>query len=256
MDSKKISFGFSKTAKKSNIKGTDTQKNIELIDCIESQTIKIVGYETITLLIFKILYNYSFTLRKAVNTDYVAPLVIPLKQGNKISVHKRQPGKEVENPNDYILTNTTNPEQIIETIEQKAAKEILEELSANLNQEVNELSNLELPLHANELPLDGAKESTMNDYVNIPIAEFGMAMLRGMGFKDDQKKKSSIDIDAGPVLRPKGMGLGADKVVKTSSSSNFVPEEGEILRKIKDSFVKITDGKYRNCYGQVKILHS
>lgn len=189
------------------------------------------------------------------NADYVAPLVIPLKQGNKISVHKRRPEKDVENRNNFLLTNTTNPEQIIETIEQKAAKEIIEELSANSNQEMNELRNLELPLHANELPLEGAKESTMTDYANIPIAEFGLAMLRGMGFKDDTQKKSSNDIDAGPVLRPKGMGLGADKVVKTSSSSIFVPEEGEILRKIKDALVKITDGKYRNCYGQVKILH-
>lgn len=89
------------------------------------------------------------------------------------------------------------------TIEQQVIKELLNE-AKNMDDE-NDGKNgekLTLPTAADKLPLDGAKESTIDDYDEIPITQFGMAMLRGMGLKDEDiiSKKNKE-----PELRPHGM---------------------------------------------------
>lgn len=41
-----------------------------------------------------------------------------------------------------------------------------------------------LPVKEDKLELEGEEESTLEDYEKIPINDFGMAMLRGMGWKE------------------------------------------------------------------------
>lgn len=41
-----------------------------------------------------------------------------------------------------------------------------------------------LPALEDKLTLEGEAESTLDDYENVPINDFGLAMLRGMGWKD------------------------------------------------------------------------
>lgn len=43
---------------------------------------------------------------------------------------------------------------------------------------------LTLPAIKEELVLEGKQESTLDDYENVPISDYGMAMLRGMGWKE------------------------------------------------------------------------
>jgi len=139
-----------------------------------------------------------------------------------------------------------------ESLEQRAARELLS-ASQNNGAEGIDGQKLVLPaVKADELPLDGAKEATLDDYDNIPIQQFGLAMLRGMGWVDPPpKKKGSGPIDDAPFLRPKGMGLGADKALKPKALL-VQPEKNEVLEIKKQAYVRILGGKQKDQYGQIQ----
>lgn len=141
---------------------------------------------------------------------------------------------------------------IQKTLEQQAAHEILNSLKEIQDLEGTGDNGLILPLKADELPLDGAKESTLNDYDNIPISHFGLAMLRGMGWKEEEKKKTKSDptkLDV-PMPRPRGMGLGADKMIKIKPLL-VAPAVNEVLSIKKNACVRMLSGKHKDLYGMV-----
>lgn len=41
-----------------------------------------------------------------------------------------------------------------------------------------------LPAVKDELILEGKEEPTLDDYETVPISDYGMAMLRGMGWRE------------------------------------------------------------------------
>lgn len=100
--------------------------------------------------------------------------------------------------------------------------------------------------------LDGWKEPTIDDYERMPISQFGLAMVKGMGLKDEDIKKSK---SGAPKLRPKGMGLGADKIVKPQKLL-VAPATNEVLTVKKDAFIRILAGKHKDLYGQVNLVRS
>ena len=53
-----------------------------------------------------------------------------------------------------------------------------------------------------------SEQPSADDYEKVPVEEFGMAMLRGMGFKPEDAKVQAIE----PKIRVKGLGLGAEKL--------------------------------------------
>jgi len=79
-----------------------------------------------------------------------------------------------------------------------------------------------------------------------------LAMLRGMGWKVDEgiggfKKQVISTID--PVVRPKGLGLGAAK----PKSNKVETKEGEEKLELKrGAFVQITSGKQIGLYGEIE----
>ena len=150
--------------------------------------------------------------------------------------------------NGDVLVNVKT-EIIEESLDQRAAREIIEELSKK--DETNETKIFALPVSADDLPLEGAKESTLGDYENIPINDFGKAMLRGMGWDEAKEKKAAENIEA-PFVRPKGMGLGADKVIKKQALL-IQPTQSEKLEVKRNACVKILAGKHMNLYGTVSI---
>ena len=103
---------------------------------------------------------------------------------------------------------------------------------------------------------DGPKAdvSTMEDYENVPIEQFGMAMLRGMGFKEGEGiggfKKEVVPI-FDPQVRPKGLGLGASRPKK---NENVAKEGEEKLELKKCAHVKIVSGVNKGLYGEVEGL--
>lgn len=276
----KIKFGFSRIIKKPNLvsqNGESAAKSskIELIEAIEGSAIKITGY------VNKI-GGYRHEANKAIcyfsknpEDEVKSKLAIPMTNDQKTTPisklmeerlkHARRRNIKLELNGDNIKVGTdVNPdvemkqepvavevkqEPIEETLDQQAARELFEDLQAKVVK--TEVKVFEVPMHPDDLPLDGAKESSFDDYDRVPIGDFGKAMLRGMGWKDvegnDESKK--IDLD-GPILRPKGMGLGADKVVKKQALL-IAPNKSETLEIKRHACVKILAGKHKNFYGTV-----
>lgn len=55
------------------------------------------------------------------------------------------------------------------------------------NTEINSVQNtLTLTTNTDKFVAEGKDESTLDDYENIPISEYGLAMLRGMGWSEDK----------------------------------------------------------------------
>ncbi|KAL0821203.1 hypothetical protein ABMA28_005812 [Loxostege sticticalis] len=230
MEGKKISFGFMKTKK---VEKPVIEEKKEFIECMEEKSIKVVGGEEV---------------------KEAAPLVIPMKPNTLVTAERlKQIADEVENALNEpdAPDKPKSPVQQIKTenesLDQMAVRELLEDAKKEVKVEESELT---VPIPKKPV-VEVQKESTLEDYEDVPIQEFGMAMLRGMGWtpsKEQSKYKP-------PQLRPKGLGLGADKVVTVKQKKKVsVNEKGEELTIVKNSFVKITAGKYSGYYGKVVSL--
>lgn len=98
-------------------------------------------------------------------------------------------------------------------------------------------------------------QSTDAEYEQVPIAAFGKALLRGMGWNEATGigKKAKVVAPVAAVLRPKGMGLGADRSLvqqlKAGKASKNKDEE-ELVMKI-GAFCIVTGGKHSDYYGMV-----
>lgn len=181
------------------------------------------------------------------------PLVIPLKENTKttkaLAVLQRLKDT-IEGADDPVPSETIPDAAAIKNQPQTLDERVVHELltganGANADESENQVFTV--PVKADELVLDGAKESTLNDYEDIPITQFGMAMLRGMGLKDEEIKNAKLK---DPELRPKGMGLGADKIAKPQKLL-VAPALNEVLEIKKNAYVKILAGKHKDFYGQV-----
>ncbi|CAH2087436.1 unnamed protein product [Euphydryas editha] len=228
MEGKKISFGFMKTKKEN--KPLVTEKK-EYIDCVEEKSIKVVGGEKI---------------------EEEKPLVIPMKPNTLMTAERlKEIAEKVENFDEAEINNKKLDNEDVpsnETLDQMAVRELLEEAKKD---KVVETPTLVVPINAKPI-IEGQNESTLDDYESVPVQEFGLAMLRGMGWtqsKDQSKYKQ-------PQLRPKGLGLGADKMIKKNQKkkSSKDEEKDENLSIVKNSFVRITSGKYSGYYGKVVSL--
>ncbi|XP_017304772.1 G-patch domain and KOW motifs-containing protein-like, partial [Diaphorina citri] len=208
-EKKTISFGFSKLKAPSKVikpfnKTTSSKSQVnavQYIDCLENQSIKV----------------------KDEILEEKKELVIPLKQANITRIIKKEPDlervevKQELNDNDSKVENISTKDAKVKvevtdqgdanSLDAQARREILESLN-NPDGDENETKVFSLPLTTNA-PKEGEKEPTLDDYENIPIQEFGLAMLRGMGWKPDENKNKNKPMDV--TLRPKGLGLGADK---------------------------------------------
>uniref|UniRef100_A0A182VWJ3 G-patch_2 domain-containing protein n=1 Tax=Anopheles minimus TaxID=112268 RepID=A0A182VWJ3_9DIPT len=179
---------------------------------------------------------------------HAAPLVIaPLK--NERSTERSAKIAIIQQLKQQSLHDSTTKILIggIETLEQRAAREIVAE-TADAIIKKEDSSNIVVPLRPEELPLDGARESTLDDYESVPIEQFGQGMLRGMGWKGDVKKDAE-KIMVGPVPRPKGLGLGADRSVKDGIAPGTAAlAQGEGLVMKCGAPVKITSGRHKGKY--------
>lgn len=192
-----------------------------------------------------------YTFRKHVNDKKEEKLIIPVSsdlhpiEKLKSSRKAKKDVIEVQNQLNEARMINIDPN---ESLEQKAARELMEDFKSKKN--ISKTKIFELPMHPDELPLDGAEESKIEDYEKVPIADYGKALLRGMGWKEDEEKEKVFDV---PVVRPKGLGLGADKVVKKQPLL-IEPAQNEILEIKRNGYVKVLAGKYRNLYGTVSFF--
>nr|NP_650571.2 uncharacterized protein Dmel_CG10324 [Drosophila melanogaster]AAF55349.1 uncharacterized protein Dmel_CG10324 [Drosophila melanogaster]AGW30433.1 FI23980p1 [Drosophila melanogaster] len=244
MEAKKISFGFSKLSKKPNIlpsKQPKEESKVELIKCLEGNEIMPVDekVEAAPLTI------------KMIGMQKTSSALASLMRRRAVLLGEEEPDPEEVTPVAQSIAEVTAGGPT-ESLEQRAARELISAIQNNGAEGLDD-QKLVLPaLSADELPLDGAKEATLDDYDNIPIQQFGLAMLRGMGWVDPPpKKKGSGPIDDAPFLRPKGMGLGADKALKPKALL-VQPEKNEVLEIKKQAYVRILGGKQKDQYGQIQ----
>ena len=162
------------------------------------------------------------------------PLVIPMIKSSdwRTKVNTGDSKSSSSAPNTNGDTKDINGDSKELSLLDEAARELIEQ-AAKENKDWNDRSEDGKPrLDAipsilanggsgaqNEDDADGPKAevSTMEDYENVPIEQFGMAMLRGMGFKEGEGiggfKKEVVPI-FDPQVRPKGLGLGASRPKK------------------------------------------
>ncbi|XP_026532120.1 G-patch domain and KOW motifs-containing protein [Notechis scutatus] len=169
----------------------------------------------------------------------------------------------------------------LNSVDAQAVKELIEESKKSQEQwesgsKVD--SNFAIPLlMVNRVP-DGFEDgdkvdvslrpepSTESDYEEVPVEAYGLAMLKGMGWKAGEGIGRTFKQDVKPAenrLRPKGLGLGADRSAAKDlkpSGSQRPPKPGEEPSKSKDEplglvpggAVFIESGPHKELYGKIE----
>uniref|UniRef100_A0A803K356 G-patch domain and KOW motifs-containing protein n=1 Tax=Xenopus tropicalis TaxID=8364 RepID=A0A803K356_XENTR len=206
-----------------------------------------------------------FALNSANPTPEAKELVIPLIHKNRWS----KPNKKKDNEEDAV------PGTEEEAVLSQAVKELIEESRRTLEDNSETDQTLSIPLlMQNRIPdgyEDGEKvdvslrpdSAEAADYDAVPVEYYGMAMLRGMGWKEGEGIGRTFKQDVKPLeqkLRPKGLGLGADR----SALKDLEPQKprkplkpGEKLEEEsrglgKGSSVQIQSGAHKDLYGKVE----
>lgn len=255
-----LSFGFKKTAEKkvltdSTLRDVSTKDDDTSLDFIKDVSgNKITGTKS---------------------KEEKKELVIPLIQANhwrtkepsfKPGDEENESSEKIDSKNDTDKDKEENEE--LSLLEQ-AQKEILDEAKRD-NQKWEDRGEKklgELPAVMMNQASEGAttdealdvsrraEQSSLEDYENVPIEEYGLAMLRGMGWKPGYGvggyKKEVVQI-LDPQCRPKGLGLGAQRPTPQEQEPTKEGEEKLTLK--KGAFVLIQGGKNRGLYGEVEGL--
>ncbi|KAK7100764.1 G-patch domain and KOW motifs-containing protein-like [Littorina saxatilis] len=195
------------------------------------------------------------------------PYVIPLIKKNRWRSEAEKRLSDVKKEAD---PNETDPNDL----DQLAAKEVLAE-SAKYNESWEDRDkpdpNLAIPLlMQNKVPEGFETDDKLDvglrpeepddaDYEQIPIEQFGFAMLRGMGWKEGQGigKNGKLITPVEAHLRPKGLGLGADRSQAPGDKDKkkdqkLEGKEEEKLEMKKGSYCVILNGKQKDLYGVVE----
>ncbi|XP_038604266.1 G-patch domain and KOW motifs-containing protein [Tachyglossus aculeatus] len=206
-------------------------------------------------------------------------LIIPLIKSNQwrkpAPAPAVQKGSKPPPPEDGVLT--------------QAVKEIIEESKKSLEERENGPQvdpNLAIPLLMQNRVPDGFEDgdkvdvslrpesATEADYEVVPVEAYGIAMLRGMGWKAGEGIGRTFKQDVKPQenqLRPKGLGLGADRAAveklaprvpgrrprpgdKRPAGQEEEEEEGESQRLAPGVAVLILSGPHKELYGKVEGL--
>ena len=243
---KSFSFGF---AKKSSVKKLEDSK-------LRDDSTKDKHEET-DFIIEVDRTEIKGTKKKEVKEELIIPY-LPNTYKKKIEpVVKSEHEALLEKPDEEL------------TEEEKATKELLKETKAwqeEQDKEKNPNDNLVIQTQANANGLDSEKAifeadlesrpdvATAEDYEKIPVQGFGMALLKGMGFKSADGiggfRKAKIEC-LDPVIRPKGLGLGATPSASTSKNAS-TSKEKLILK--RGAYVKVCQGSHQGNYGQVESL--
>lgn len=257
---KKISFGFSKFTKKIQIVSSTLNQikpeknNVELIDCFEGKSIKLKNpVQPVDKILVIPLQRHQETKLTLKNEDDSKSLASGTStvcdSDSRVSMETNDQIENVllpekNNDNHTDLKSITNK---ILTLDEIAAKEILEDLNDKKKQDESRIFTV--PLTNN--PPAGEKESSLEDYENIPVGDFGVAMLRGMGWAPGKGigKNEKLVTPSLPTLRPKGMGLGADTVLKSSLETK---PSNKDLKMVKKSFIRVIAGQHKDSYGQIE----
>ncbi|XP_035596186.1 G-patch domain and KOW motifs-containing protein-like [Oncorhynchus keta] len=207
-------------------------------------------------------------------------LIIPLIQRNRWCSRQENKAGLVQGQGDggRVKAKTQPPSQEQDSVESQAVKEIIEESQRQLDQWKNGEQadpNLTIPLlMQNQAPQgfeDGdhikvdlrPESSTEADYDSVPVEAYGLAMLKGMGWKAGEGIGRTFKQDVKPIehqLRPKGLGLGADRSSIRDlepSGPRRPPKPGderkeETLVLGPGGHVLVESGAHKDLYGKIE----
>ncbi|KYN01127.1 PREDICTED: G patch domain and KOW motifs-containing protein [Cyphomyrmex costatus] len=265
-ESKKISFGFAKSVKKPILdkQKLHQDKKVDYIECLDDKAIKVIGKEEKKEepLIIPLLESNTWHDRivnkidalksKTSNDDGQKKVKIKEESDQVSNGDLTSINRIVSSSNVQIKTDLSVESKIL-TLDEQAVKEIIEDLNVT-EKNKDDLYDITLSLVKRE-NLEGAEESTLEDYEKVPLNIFGSAMLRGMGWKPGEGigKNPRLVTPIIPELRPIGMGLGADKAALQKQDGKTQKEGKELQKGIqKGSFIKIIAAKRSNAYGQIE----
>ncbi|CAG5123166.1 unnamed protein product [Candidula unifasciata] len=240
-----LSFGFTKK-----------QDNVQLAKSAVSEDVDQQVHETDYVLSLEGKEVKSLKRSdKPIKREYIIPLI------------KHNKWRAAEGSGDNVNTDTPA------SLDQQALQEVLQD-TARYNQEWvdrgQEDTHSVIPLLLqNKIPegfesderLDVAlrpQEPSEADYQQVPIEQFGLAMLRGMGWSKDKGigKNSKVTVPVEAHIRPKGLGLGADRnnsgPDKTNLAHNGVDDKGEELELKKSAHCVLTAGSNKDLYGTIE----
>ncbi|KAL6456744.1 hypothetical protein MHYP_G00352880 [Metynnis hypsauchen] len=201
-------------------------------------------------------------------------LIIPLIHKNR---WYREEGAKQSDKRDE--KGTSQPEEQ-DSVESQAVRELIEESQKQQERWKNGPQidqNLSIPLlMQNQAPKgfeDGdyvkvdlrPESSTEEDYERVPVVAYGMAMLKGMGWKEGEGIGRTFKQDVKPIehqLRPKGLGLGADRsaIKDLEPSGPRRPPKPGMEREQEDEAlvlgpggcVQVQNGAHKDLYGKIE----
>lgn len=201
-------------------------------------------------------------------SEALKELVIPLIQ----SGHRRQPPTQAPGP-------STDIEAAADGVLSQAVKELIEESKKSLEEGENAVVDptLSIPMiqkgcTPNEEGTDSKPQAETvpeeANYEAVPVEAYGLAMLRGMGWKPGQGIGRTFNQVVKPrvnSLRPKGLGLGANLTevqALTPAGSHHLPKPDEQKKNKEDQpqglvpggAVVVLSGPHRGLYGKVEGL--
>ncbi|KAF9129867.1 hypothetical protein BGW39_003759 [Mortierella sp. 14UC] len=126
---------------------------------------------------------------------------------------------------DADTTTTVAEESREEAIEEMAARKILEAATGKSGEGSRRLIlQGEENVHQDEVEAfqknleDLPDEASLEDYANVPVEEFGAALLRGMGWKGDNNGSEAVEYNRRPAL----LGLGAKPREPEPSKKKYI----------------------------------
>ncbi|XP_004434987.1 PREDICTED: G patch domain and KOW motifs-containing protein [Ceratotherium simum simum] len=196
-------------------------------------------------------------------------LIIPLIQNG----HRRQPPTQTPRP-------STDTEALVDGVLSQAVKELIEESKKSLEERENAGVDptLAIPMiqkgcTPNGEEADGEPRAETvpeeADYEAVPVEAYGLAMLRGMGWKPGEGIGRTFNQVVKPrvnSLRPKGLGLGANltevqALAPTGPHRLSRPDEEHEKDKedqpqglVPGGAVVVLSGPHRGLYGKVEGL--
>ena len=257
---KGFAFTFSKKVKQNTI-----SVNKKLVEDVKNESSEVMDFVTAI---------DDNQIHSTVKREEKKELVIPLIVNNRYNVKRdsTKPNKNQLNGNDNKDNAAEEVSQEEESLEDKAKRELLREAMQIDNDKTKKESTRVIPvldtMMKNRVPegfeSDGnfdvslrPEEPSVANYDQVPVEDFGLAMLRGMGWKPGMavgaNTKEMYVPDYEPQIRPKGLGLGADITMKSqvnTAPSKDVKEE-DLLPK-KGSFVCIEFGAHKGSYGVIE----
>ncbi|CAA9998766.1 unnamed protein product [Nesidiocoris tenuis] len=239
---KKIVFGFSKVVKKPLLLTPQPVEEVEYIKCVEDKAVKLVNEELVKPEPLPIIPMPKGSSVRDRILDAIKAREVAKSKDELGAENRRQiTDKEADGP-----SGSTNGESKALTLDELAAKELIEGSTSS-----GEKKKEDIVIPKSEGIEANRELSTLDDYENMPISDYGQAMLRGMGW--DPKKgiglNEKVVVQNIPQVRPKGMGLGADKAMATQNAKSRSDEAAVMKR---GSMVKVIRGPHSQLYGKVE----